>query len=469
MVVSYMPEPHQRGTFGLLWSCLSTLILCVWTAMHPNLVPVQRPLAKTYYKLCLMICAIIFPEMIMCMAVAQWLHAKRVHRAWLDAWKGDDERQQWLGLSGSFFVIMGGFVVNETQGAGSSCQWSKDGQRISQQSGHDKLVTTIGENGFIELLNNGFIQDLVNKGHLTRAHFDHRIIDDKGKSSNIAKTIAVVQVLWMMVQIIGRKAAGLPITLLEVHVAIQIPYSVIAYICWWSKPLDVAQPIQIPLDREQLLGHDCRQETKYPFYGQLFITERPSHGSFPHMLLRSMYDVSVFFDHGVELASAVTAVLTGGLHATAWHWHFPSSAERLLWRMAAIGTGAFPTIAYLIVRNRGIELFLIRLAYYGRFNNRSTIKQVFDIFVSMCDAFRGAADLGDCESLSIGIKSKPSSDWPPWMPPWFRVVLMSVFLVCGLTYMLCILYLTVESFVSLRSVPVGVYSTLRWSSIFPHL
>ena len=363
-------------------------------------------------------------------------------------------------------------MVAETPGTGTSCQWTKQDQRVSQNPDLDKLVTTIGENGFIELLDNGIIQGLVRRGHLTRAHFDYRIIDDKGKSSNIAKTIAVVQVLWMMVQIIGRKAAGLPITLLEVHVAIQIPYSVVAYLCWWSKPLDVAQPIQIPLDREQLLGHDYRQETRHPFYGQLFITERSNHGTFPHMLLRAMYDVSVFFNEQVEQASAITAVLTGGLHATAWNWHFPSSSERLLWRMAAIGMGAFPTIAYLIVRNRGIERFLIRRVYYGRFNNSSTIKQVINIPASIYMAYRDAAlavDLGDRETPPIGTKSKSSSEWPSWMHPWLRVVLMSVFLVSGLTYMLCITYLTVESFVSLRSVPMGVYSTLRWSSIFPHL
>lgn len=32
-------ESNQRGTFSILLSCLVTLFLCVWTALHINIVP----------------------------------------------------------------------------------------------------------------------------------------------------------------------------------------------------------------------------------------------------------------------------------------------------------------------------------------------------------------------------------------------------------------------------------------------
>jgi hypothetical protein len=31
------PEPQGRGTIGLLWSCLATIFICVWSALHLNL------------------------------------------------------------------------------------------------------------------------------------------------------------------------------------------------------------------------------------------------------------------------------------------------------------------------------------------------------------------------------------------------------------------------------------------------
>jgi hypothetical protein len=38
---SWMPEPKTRGTWGILSSCIITLSLCVWTAVHLN-VPEHR-------------------------------------------------------------------------------------------------------------------------------------------------------------------------------------------------------------------------------------------------------------------------------------------------------------------------------------------------------------------------------------------------------------------------------------------
>lgn len=34
---TWHPEPRGRGTFNILSSCLTTMILCVWTAVHLNI------------------------------------------------------------------------------------------------------------------------------------------------------------------------------------------------------------------------------------------------------------------------------------------------------------------------------------------------------------------------------------------------------------------------------------------------
>lgn len=71
-------------------------------------------------------------------------------------------------------------------------------------------------------------------------------IRDRSKGDTFSKLIVLVQSLWFMTQCIARHIEHLPITELEIAtVAYTIPILGI-YICWWSKPLAVSQPIRIP-------------------------------------------------------------------------------------------------------------------------------------------------------------------------------------------------------------------------------
>lgn len=40
----WQPEPNGRGSFSILSSCLLTLVLCVWTSVHPNVGFQRRPI-----------------------------------------------------------------------------------------------------------------------------------------------------------------------------------------------------------------------------------------------------------------------------------------------------------------------------------------------------------------------------------------------------------------------------------------
>ena len=56
---------------------------------------------------------------------------------------------------------------------------------------------------------------LAQYGHLPRV--DRENIDDKSKANNLAKATVIVQASWLLIQVIGRLAASLPVTLLEVN------------------------------------------------------------------------------------------------------------------------------------------------------------------------------------------------------------------------------------------------------------
>jgi hypothetical protein len=56
------------------------------------------------------------------------------------------------------------------------------------------------------------------------------------------EVIAVVQVLWLIIQTISRAAEGLPISQIEVSVLAYSTCAVFTYGLWWHKPQNVGTP-----------------------------------------------------------------------------------------------------------------------------------------------------------------------------------------------------------------------------------
>ena len=71
---------------------------------------------------------------------------------------------------------------------------------------------------------------------------------DKNKSDNLSKTIAILQALWMLAQIVGRLIVDLPVTLLEVNTLAHILCAIIVYILWWDKPKLINEPTKLDGD-----------------------------------------------------------------------------------------------------------------------------------------------------------------------------------------------------------------------------
>jgi hypothetical protein len=46
---TWEPSPTTRGSFQILSTCLITLGLCVWTAIHPNIPEQNRPLPRPWW------------------------------------------------------------------------------------------------------------------------------------------------------------------------------------------------------------------------------------------------------------------------------------------------------------------------------------------------------------------------------------------------------------------------------------
>ena len=114
----------------------------------------------------------------------------------------------------------------------------------------------------------------------------------------------------------------------------------------------------------------------------------------------------------------------GGLHATAWNGHFPSSIEMWLWRASSI-----------CIAGSGLTWILINL---------------------LARTFKGfKAYWKEVESLRAH---------------WTSLVgLGSLATLCGLAYLLARIFLVVEAFISLRKLPAAAFETLQWTQLVPHL
>lgn len=73
-IVHWKPNPNSRGTFNILTTCLITLLLCVWTAVHLNISPpgsFWRPFLR---KVGWLILALLAPEVVAYTAWYSVLH-----------------------------------------------------------------------------------------------------------------------------------------------------------------------------------------------------------------------------------------------------------------------------------------------------------------------------------------------------------------------------------------------------------
>jgi len=70
-------EPTQRGTFGIILLCLSTLIICVWDTIHFN-IPIRRYTAtrRFFHQVFWMIVALLAPELLLFMAINERVSAR---------------------------------------------------------------------------------------------------------------------------------------------------------------------------------------------------------------------------------------------------------------------------------------------------------------------------------------------------------------------------------------------------------
>ncbi|TVY76016.1 hypothetical protein LSUE1_G006257, partial [Lachnellula suecica] len=234
--VGWVSDPSGRGTFSLVSSCVLTLGLCVWSAMHLNIPPYKEGALYgwiTYIKWGLL--GFVGPELVVLAAWRQYNSAKTLHaevqkqlsmqeqnlreekrklggKSAIQTTESNEIEQllhEWT-MVHSFYAGMGGFIVPPLVFPGD------------EDSGD---ILTLIARGVALLASCGHLPNIVKED-----------IEDKNKADSLAKSLVIIQALWMVIQVLGRLVVGVPVTLLEVNTLGHVLCALVIYLLWWNKP-----------------------------------------------------------------------------------------------------------------------------------------------------------------------------------------------------------------------------------------
>jgi hypothetical protein len=266
ITAGWVSSPNERGTFSLITSCLLTLGLCVWSAMHINIPPYGESSIQYWIrngKWALV--GFLGPELVVFAAWRQYNSAKALlvelraaessSRPILETWgwrkvevlpnastlwtefaclhlqrltaqdnpQRIDAASRWT-MTHGFYAGMGGFTIEFDNSIIPECASFIPSRRR----------LTLTPRGIVLLARCGLLPD-ISKEEIT----------DKSKADSIAKSIACLQATWFTIQIIARLVLKLPVTLLEVNTLGHVFAAFVIYVLWWHKPRMISEPTKL--------------------------------------------------------------------------------------------------------------------------------------------------------------------------------------------------------------------------------
>jgi len=423
-IVNLVHPPTVRGTFDILWSSAFTLFTCTWTVQHLN-IPEQIPegpnpfwvgvrwsLKRVWLKLDWMIVSLIVPEFLVGRALQDYMMARKSHKKML-------ERHRNMGgwtMTHAFYANMGGFVLKRPS---------------PNIANHINEEEHIDAEEMIEVLDSD-ISNLPSEQE----------IQDKSKGDIFVKGTAVVQVLWLLVQVIARDTRNLPTSQLEISVLAFSVCAFITYLFFWGKPQNVMTPTYIttaveirPRSNPRLGTLDPNMPTRIRWFQGIFLGRSSlltvdRSRSIPNDIEYTFLHETIAFSY-IDIGATFAGAIFGALHCLAWHFPFPTLTERLLWRVAALFITAIPPTLLLALQ---------------------------------CAWTLGAPKWVDI----LESRKEASHPWVHWLVKIGYHIVVVIVAVIFLSYATARLYLIVETFRALLFLPPEVFVT-TWSTQIPHV
>lgn len=231
-------DDNSRSSWDILWTCLTTIFACTWTALHKH-VPerTHNKIAASFMKTFTWFGALLAPELMIIYAAIDFHYAsaiaKRCNQAFAakraqsskevgpqkeqaDAPEDDEiELQSWSLIQG-FCIQMDGLQLRT----------------------RDDWVYTVSSKNVVSLIEAGVIRP---------RDLESDEIEDRAKADAAAKLFAVLQSSWVVVNILARAAYHLPISPIEITTVAYVVCAAFSYGLWWYMPRDMQTRINIHL------------------------------------------------------------------------------------------------------------------------------------------------------------------------------------------------------------------------------
>lgn len=209
---------------------------------------------------------------------------------------------------------------------------------------------------------------------------------------------------------------------------------------WWSGLLEIEDSGQISEDyltSQATLGKEGSKQIAgisiphHPFHGIVLAVVRLT-----LTWQRWPFKILLWFS---------TCLIYSSAHLAAWHWHFPTHFEKVVWHWCTIFTTASLALLALLGLLASLYRFL-RIWGYQRRKEPPKKHLVADILTDIV-----------CSDFLLGLYRN-------------GVRLTGLSIAIGVTpWLLARLYIFVEAVISIRSVEKGTYDTVKWTGFIPHI
>ena len=315
---------------------------------------------------------------------------------------------QWSKTHG-FFIIMGGFHL-----------FKRGSKRTSDKPISHEEDVPLHPLAAIDLYGNDTILDVDFSSFTVPTEAE---IKDKGKSDWLAKSFALLQTSWFVMQCIARAVERLPVTHLEIVTLAYAAMNFVIYIFWWNKPLNVNRPVRVfrksdveePISEGPRLALEVNRtslETILRFIAgnQDNFVDLSRENRVPRFWANNSTDNNAVIADVIMLG---VGVCFGAIHCIAWHFSFPTHTELLIWRLSCVAITAVP-----------FYISFMGLLAFWLVNVDFTIA-----------------------AFIVGITFLPTC----------------------ILYILARVFTLVLAFTSLRDLPPGAFDTVHWTTFIPHV
>ena len=220
MLHGWQADPSGRGTWTILWTCLATIFICTWSALHLDIPKRHESGYLTLRKLSWMIIAAYAPEIVLYNAADSFFLAQQTSKYLKDK----VHRTEWT-RTHMQFAVAGGFRKRTSEGE----------------------TSTITAEKLSELITNGQIPD---------PPISAEELKSRSRSDWIIKTVAILQIAWFGIQTLFRAVQHFQTTALEIMTVAFVFCSVAIYGFNIYLPQDVEYPVILDLEERMLVPRE---------------------------------------------------------------------------------------------------------------------------------------------------------------------------------------------------------------------